>query len=150
MRSSIDRMDHPLSHTAAVVAGVAAIPLAGCAALLLSDSDMLRSSTWWSVVALAGAVVASAIIGYLRPCSRIIYVPVILSGLLTLSLCVWHLWWILQPESPEHLTKGLVKSLVFFGAWLAWATRKFRQLRARRKRESMRDAAATRHLQSAS
>ena len=125
-------MGHPLSHTAAVVGGVAAIALAGCGALLLSDRQMLRSSTWWAAVVLAGAVLAAGVVGYFRPASRIIYIPVILSGLVTLGLCVWHVWGVLQPRPLEHWTRGLYKSLVFFAAWLTWAATKFWQLRAKR------------------
>ena len=133
-RTGVDRMDHPLSHTAAVVAGVAFIVVAGCGALLLSDLAMLRSSTWWSALVLAGSVLSVSLIGYFRPHSRAVYVPVILAGVVTLGLCVWHAWWVRQPDSVVRPAKGLYQSLVFFGAWLAWAGGKFRHLRHRRQR----------------
>ena len=133
-RSGIDRMDHPLSHTAAVVGGVAFVFFAGCVALLLSDSKMLRSSNWWGAFVLSASVISVCAIGYFRPSSRAIYVPVLLAGVVTLGVCAWHLWWVVHPRTKVSPVKGLYQSLVFFGAWLAWATRTFWHLRAGRRR----------------
>ncbi|HEX8916392.1 MAG TPA: hypothetical protein VF796_28835 [Humisphaera sp.] len=128
-RVGFDRMDHPLSHTAAVVGGVAFIFVAGCLALLLSDTGMLRSSNWWGTFVLSAAVLAVSVIGYFRPYSRAIYVPVVLAGLVTLGLCVWHLWLVRDPATKVGPAKALYQSLTFFGAWLAWAARTLRHLR---------------------
>ena len=129
-RSGVDRMDHPLSHTAAVVAGVAIIVVAGCGALLLSDHRMLRSSNWWSAFVLAGSVASACVVGYFRPRSRAIYVPVALAGVVTLGLCVFHLWWVLYSETRISPAKGLYQSICFFSAWIAWAARTWWHLRS--------------------
>ena len=134
-RTGVDRMDHPLSHTAAVVAGVALVALAGCAALLLSDRRMLRSPSWWAAAVLAGSVVSACTVGYVRPRSPAIYVPVLLAGSVTLGLCAWHGWWALHPAGRVHPANGLYQSLAFFAAWLGWAGRTVRHLRAARRAE---------------
>ena len=131
--AGIDRMGHPLSHTAAVVAGVAVIVLAGCGALLLSDANMVRSTNWWSAVALAAGVLAASAIGYFRPGHRLIYVPVLLAGLTTLGLCIGHLWWATRPQSPVQPAKAAIQSVLFFGLWLTWAARTLWHLRLARR-----------------
>lgn len=131
--TGVDRMNHPLSHTAAVVGGGASIALLGCLALLMSDSKMLRSTNWWAAFALSASVTSVSLIGYFRPHSRAIYLPLLLAGAVTLGLCVLHLWWVLDPETKVHPAKGLIQSVVFFTSWLIWAGRKFLHLRAERR-----------------
>jgi hypothetical protein len=131
-RTGVDRMDHPLSHTAAVVGGVAFVAFAGCVALFLSDPGMLRSSIWWGAAVLSASVVSVCVIGYFRPRSRAVYVPVLLAGVVTLGLCVWHAWWVQHPTTKVSPAKGLYQSVTFFAAWLAWAARTFWHLRGRR------------------
>ena len=132
-RTGLDRMDHPLSHTAAVVAGVAFVVFAGCLALMTEDRDMLRSSNWWSVFVLASSVMTVSVMGYFRPRSRAIYVPVLLAGVVSLGVCVWHMWWVLRATSMIEYAEGLYRSLVLFGVWLAWAGRTFWHLRGSRR-----------------
>jgi hypothetical protein len=117
----IDRMDHPLSHIAAVVGGVACIMLIGCLALLLSDSRMLRSTTWWSVFALAAAMVTVCLIGYFNPRSRLIYVPVLIAGVVSFGICVYHLLWSLDSRDNPSIVPALIRSGVVFFLWIGWA-----------------------------
>jgi hypothetical protein len=131
--TDLDRMGDPLSYTAAVVAGVAFIVVAGCAALLLSDHSMLRSINWWSVIVLAGSVMSVCVIGYFRPRSAAVYLPVFLAGTLTLGLCVWYAWTARLPNSDVSPAKGVYHSLVFFVWWAVWATRTVRRLRSGRE-----------------
>ncbi len=134
-RTGIDRMDHPLSHMAAVVAGVAFVFFAGSLAVLLSDSKVLRSPNWWGMFVLSASVMSACVIGYFRPYSRAVYTPVVLAGLVTLGLCAWHLWSILHPASTISPVKAVVQSLAFFGTWLVWAARTFRHLRGDPRRD---------------
>lgn len=119
-RTGIDRMNHPLSDTAAVVGGAATVVLTGCVVSLLSDSKMFGSSNWWSVFVLSASVVSASVIGYFRPDSRVIYVPVVLAGLVTFGLCLWHLWSVYVRAIAIHPAEGLFQSVLFFTAWLAW------------------------------
>ncbi|HEY0009599.1 MAG TPA: hypothetical protein VGB55_12805 [Tepidisphaeraceae bacterium] len=121
-RTGRDRMDHPLSHAAAVVGGVAFLFFAGCMSLLLSDSKMLRSTTWWGFFSLSTAVLSVSIIGYFRPHSRAIYIPVVLAGVVTLGLCVGHAWHVWHPSTKTNPLK-MYHSLELFSVWLAWAAR---------------------------
>jgi Kef-type K+ transport system membrane component KefB len=130
-------MDHPLSHTSAVVGGVAFIFVAGCLSLLLADLTMVRSSSWGMVFVLSSAVLVASIIGYLRPASRAIHVPVFLAGVVMLSVSVWYLWLMYRYRADDMTERAwvLYQAIVMFGMWLAWAGRTISQLRAQRRGE---------------
>jgi hypothetical protein len=127
--SGPDRMDNPLSSTAAIVGGIAFIVLVGCLSALLSDRTLLRSPRWWDATVLATCVLVTSILGYFRPNTRAIYLPVFLGGLMSFGLCLWAAWFLLN--DPQKGAIGFLQASGWFVAWCGWAANTFRQLRDR-------------------
>ena len=95
----LDRMDDPLSYTAAVVGGGASIILVGCTVLAISDPLLFRSTVWWSWTVLAIALLSMCVIGYMRPRSRLNYLPVGIAGIVLFGCCLLALRRYLAPDS---------------------------------------------------
>jgi hypothetical protein len=77
-------------------------------------------------------MVAVCIIGYFRPQSRAIYVPVLIAGLVSFGVCLYYLAWAFQPDSGTTRIGALVRSMAVFGIWIGWAFATFIHLRQRR------------------
>jgi len=124
-----DRMNTPVGYMSAIVAGVAFIVVAACASLLLSDHTMLRSTRWLAMASLGVCVLTASVIGYRRPQSRMIYVPLILGGLCSLGLCFYITWFAWRPGSGVRFDRQIDLPIACFVTWCGWAFRAVRQLR---------------------
>jgi len=122
-RDGLDRMDHPLSHLSAVVGAVAFIVVFGCVVIWLANARAAYSSSWWLVFLPSSLVLMTSLIGYFRPYSQAIYVPLLLAGGVMLAFCVGAAVLLLKAQDTAGLLGGLYKSLAAFAAWLIWAGR---------------------------
>ena len=117
-------MDNPLSHTSAVTAAVLFIIL-----LILSLSFVCGLIPWssltaWMIFILVASMLAASIFSYFHPNSKIVLVPVVLSGLTLLFLCIYQY----RTHGQNDLYE-FYKTAVLFLAWLQWAARKVWQLK---------------------
>ena len=130
-------MDHPVSHTAAVVAGVSLILLMIVMWTAAGVPRAARSPGWWAAGLLVGFVLATSLVTYFRPHAFVSPVPLAVAGAVLLALCAWHAWLLVRIGDRGRL----YQPVVFFVVWLLWAGRKFLAWRAARS-ESDRDRCA--------
>ena len=123
-------MHEPVSHTAAVVSAVSLILLTIMAWSAAGIPRAARSPAWWGAGLLVAFILASSLVTYFRPHANVSPVPLVVSGVVLLALCVWASWAIVQAGD----TRRIYYPVVYFSAWVAWVGRKFVQWRAARAR----------------
>jgi hypothetical protein len=123
-----DRMHHPVSHTAAIVAGFFFIVLMIYVGLSLGIRGATTSPWGWLCLAGLTFVLLNALLSYFRPGGRLAYVTVTVAAVLLLVVLVWagaHVYG--RREEPGHVRRVVVLAATPF-LWAAWTYRKFRHV----------------------
>ncbi len=121
-------MRHPVSHTAAIVAGFFFIVLMIYVGLSLGIRGATRSPWWWLGLAGLTFVLLNALLSYFRPGGRLAYVTVALAAVLLLVVLAWAGSFVyVNRERPGHVKRVVVVAATPF-LWAAWTYRKFRHV----------------------
>ena len=116
-----DRMGHPVSHTAAVTAGVSVLFLI-CIVWLGSGIPRARySPVWWGAGVGVACVLASSLVSYFKPHSLWALVPLGVSGAVMLGLCAWSAWGVIVRDDLSRAHQPAI----FTAMWVGWAAAKF-------------------------
>lgn len=118
-------MDHPISHTAAVVGGICLIIMCGCGVLMLQDPNKVYSTDWWTWLLPSITLFTACLLSYFAPRHWISLVPIGVMGLLLLGGIM-----ILGGGGGNRWP-----FFVILGAmWLSWAVKQVLAFMATRRR----------------
>src|SRR5687767_15849854 len=121
-------MRHPVSHTAAIVAGFFFILLMIYVGLSLGVRGAMRSPWWWLGLAGLTLVLLNALLSYFRPGGRLAYATVALAAVLLLGVMAWAGAVVYENrEEPGHARRVVALAAIPF-VWAAWTYRKLRHV----------------------
>ena len=129
----IDRMRHPVSHTAAIVAAVSFMALFIEVFWFVLDPRAARSTTFLQVLAVSAAVFVAALVAYFKPSSGAALLTLALTSAILLALCVWYGWGAWLRYDGATRARELIKVGLFLSAWFAWTGHKLSRWRAERR-----------------
>jgi hypothetical protein len=123
-----DRMRHPVSHTAAIVAGFFFIVLMIYVGLSLGIRGAATSPWWWLGLAGLTLLLLNALLSYFRPGGRLAYVTVALAAVLLLVVLAWAGGSVyVNRDAPGHVRRVVAVAVAPF-IWAAWTYRKLRHV----------------------
>ena len=125
----LDRMHHPVSHTAAIVAGFFFVVLMIYVGLSLGIRGATQSPWWWLGLAGLTLVLLNGLLSYFRPGGRLAYVTVTVAAVLLLVVLAWAGGVVyVNRDEPGHVRRVVVVALTPF-IWAGWTYRKLRHVR---------------------